>query len=198
MESDPDLLARYRTNAEALGRRFDLDDAGAPGPPSRPTWPTCRWPCPTIHPLLAIESARGGQPPARVRRRLRHRVRRHRRAGRRAGHGLDGDRRRRAGPLRDRLLAGPAGRDPPTPDRARPAVGPGTRAPMLPASVPPDSRSAPSGCCSARGARRPRHFHRLRGDPEVVRYLYDDPLDRDEAASKLATLRSAITEPGSG
>ena len=46
MESDQDLLALYRANAEALGRSFDLDDAGAPARPSPPTWPTCRWPFP--------------------------------------------------------------------------------------------------------------------------------------------------------
>jgi RimJ/RimL family protein N-acetyltransferase len=39
-------------------------------------------------------------------------------------------------------------------------------------------------------------YHRLRGDPEVARFLYDRPLDRDEARAKLASLRSTITEPG--
>ena len=39
-------------------------------------------------------------------------------------------------------------------------------------------------------------YHRMRGDPEVVRYLYDPPLRRDETREKLATLRSSIDEPG--
>ncbi len=39
-------------------------------------------------------------------------------------------------------------------------------------------------------------FHRLRGDPEVVRYLYDGPLTRGEAAVRLANTRSVITGPG--
>jgi RimJ/RimL family protein N-acetyltransferase len=39
-------------------------------------------------------------------------------------------------------------------------------------------------------------YHRLCGDPEVVRYLYDEPVDRDGARTRLAALRSALTEPG--
>ncbi len=39
-------------------------------------------------------------------------------------------------------------------------------------------------------------YHRLFGDPEVVRFRYEDPVDRDGAAAKLATLRSTLTEPG--
>jgi RimJ/RimL family protein N-acetyltransferase len=39
-------------------------------------------------------------------------------------------------------------------------------------------------------------YQRLRGDPEVVRYLYDSPLDRDEARAKLASLRTTLTGPG--
>lgn len=39
-------------------------------------------------------------------------------------------------------------------------------------------------------------FHRLRGDPEVARFLYDVPLSRDEARAKLDTLRTTISEPG--
>ena len=39
-------------------------------------------------------------------------------------------------------------------------------------------------------------FHRLRGDPEVVRYLYDEPLTRDLADAKLRSLKSSIAAPG--
>jgi RimJ/RimL family protein N-acetyltransferase len=39
-------------------------------------------------------------------------------------------------------------------------------------------------------------YHRLRGDPEVVRYLYDEPLARDVAEAKLASLSSSIAAPG--
>jgi len=56
MESDPDLLARYRTNAEALGRTFDLDDRGAPRPTLSTDMANVSLALPTIHPLLAIES----------------------------------------------------------------------------------------------------------------------------------------------
>jgi amidohydrolase len=56
MESDPDLLSRYRTNAEALGRRFDLDDQGAPRPTLSTDMANVSLAVPTIHPLLAIES----------------------------------------------------------------------------------------------------------------------------------------------
>ncbi len=44
MESDPDLLASYRRNAEALGRSFVADDAERTCPPRRPTWRTSRSP----------------------------------------------------------------------------------------------------------------------------------------------------------
>jgi RimJ/RimL family protein N-acetyltransferase len=40
-------------------------------------------------------------------------------------------------------------------------------------------------------------FLRLRGDPEVVRYLYGYPMTRDEAETRLGAQRSAITECGS-
>ena len=57
MESDPDLLAGYRANAEALGRRFDA--RRRPGTP-RPTLSTdmanVSLAVPTIHPLIAIEA----------------------------------------------------------------------------------------------------------------------------------------------
>jgi RimJ/RimL family protein N-acetyltransferase len=39
-------------------------------------------------------------------------------------------------------------------------------------------------------------YHRLRGDPGVVRYLYDAPVDRDGARVKLASLRTELSEPG--
>ncbi len=39
-------------------------------------------------------------------------------------------------------------------------------------------------------------YHRLRGDPGVVRFLYDEPVDRDGARAKLASLRSELTAPG--
>lgn len=39
-------------------------------------------------------------------------------------------------------------------------------------------------------------YHQLRGDPEVARFLYDEPLSRRQAADKLAGLRTKITEPG--
>ncbi len=38
-------------------------------------------------------------------------------------------------------------------------------------------------------------YHALRGDPEVVRYLYDEPLSRSEAVDRLRGLRNEITEP---
>ena len=39
-------------------------------------------------------------------------------------------------------------------------------------------------------------FHRLRGDPEVARFLYQRPLSRAEADTALAAQCSTITEPG--
>jgi amidohydrolase len=56
MESDPDLLTRYRANAEALGRRFTLDDEGAARPTLSTDMANVSLAVPTIHPLLAIES----------------------------------------------------------------------------------------------------------------------------------------------
>jgi len=38
-------------------------------------------------------------------------------------------------------------------------------------------------------------YHQLRADPEVARYLYDEPLSRDAAADRLAGLRSEIDAP---
>ena len=39
-------------------------------------------------------------------------------------------------------------------------------------------------------------YHRLRRDPDVVRYLYDEPLDREGARAKLDGLRSELDAPG--
>ena len=39
-------------------------------------------------------------------------------------------------------------------------------------------------------------YHQVRGNPEVVRYLYDEPLTRGQAAEKLAGLHTEITAPG--
>jgi RimJ/RimL family protein N-acetyltransferase len=39
-------------------------------------------------------------------------------------------------------------------------------------------------------------YLRLRRDPSVVRYLYDDPLVADEAPAKLTSLRSTLAAPG--
>jgi amidohydrolase len=56
MECDPDLLGSYRVNAEALGRRFDLDDQGAARPTLSTDMANVSLAVPTIHPLLAIDS----------------------------------------------------------------------------------------------------------------------------------------------
>ncbi len=56
MESDQDLLADYRANAEALGRRFDLDDRDTPRPTLSTDMANVSLSVPTIHPLIAIES----------------------------------------------------------------------------------------------------------------------------------------------
>jgi amidohydrolase len=56
MESDVPLLATYRANAEALGRRFAGDDAGTPGPTLSTDMANVSLALPTIHPLIAIES----------------------------------------------------------------------------------------------------------------------------------------------
>lgn len=54
MESDPEILAHYRRAAEGLGRRFDLDDAGAPRPTLSTDMANVSLAVPSIHPLLAI------------------------------------------------------------------------------------------------------------------------------------------------
>jgi len=56
MESDPELLARYRANAEALGRRFTADDAGAELPTASTDMANVSLAVPTIHPLIGIET----------------------------------------------------------------------------------------------------------------------------------------------
>ena len=56
MEPDPALLAAYRANAEALGRHFDADDAGAPLPTFSTDMANVSLAVPTIHPLIAIET----------------------------------------------------------------------------------------------------------------------------------------------
>jgi hypothetical protein len=57
MESDEDLLGRYRSNAEQLGRRFDLDDEGEPRPTLSTDMANVSLSVPTIHPLVGIASA---------------------------------------------------------------------------------------------------------------------------------------------
>ncbi len=56
MESDRGLLDRYRSNAEALGRRFTLDDEGAARPTLSTDMANVSLAVPTIHPLLAIDA----------------------------------------------------------------------------------------------------------------------------------------------
>ncbi len=56
MEPDPALLRAYRVNAEALGRRFDADDAGAPLPTLSTDMANVSLAVPTIHPLIGIET----------------------------------------------------------------------------------------------------------------------------------------------
>ena len=54
MVSDAAILGHYRDAAEALGRRFDLDDAGAPRPTISTDMANVSLVVPSIHPLLAI------------------------------------------------------------------------------------------------------------------------------------------------
>ncbi len=56
MVSDTGLLAHYRREAEALGRSFDLDDAGAPLPTISTDMANVSLVVPSIHPLLRIET----------------------------------------------------------------------------------------------------------------------------------------------
>jgi amidohydrolase len=56
LESDPGLLAAYRANAEALGRRFTHDDAGEAPPTLSTDMANISLAVPSIHPMMAIES----------------------------------------------------------------------------------------------------------------------------------------------
>jgi len=56
MEADPALLGAYRANAEALGRRFEADDAGTPPPTLSTDMANVSLAVPSIHPLMAIEA----------------------------------------------------------------------------------------------------------------------------------------------
>ena len=56
MEPDRALLRAYRANAEALGRRFDADDADAPLPTFSTDMANVSLAVPTIHPLIGIET----------------------------------------------------------------------------------------------------------------------------------------------
>ena len=60
MVSDLGLLGYYRTNAEALGRRFTLDDEGTARPTLSTDMANVSLAVPTIHPLLAIDAAEPG------------------------------------------------------------------------------------------------------------------------------------------
>ncbi len=55
LQSDPALLAAYRANAEALGRRFSLDDEDVPPPTLSTDMANVSLALPTIHPLIAID-----------------------------------------------------------------------------------------------------------------------------------------------
>jgi amidohydrolase len=57
MKSDLGLLALYRSNAEALGRRFPLDDEDAPRPTFSTDMANVSLAVPTIHPLVGIDAA---------------------------------------------------------------------------------------------------------------------------------------------
>lgn len=56
LESDPDLLALYRTSAQSLGRRFEGDDANLPAPTISTDVANVSLAIPTIQPLLGIAS----------------------------------------------------------------------------------------------------------------------------------------------
>jgi amidohydrolase len=55
MESDPYLLSAYRANAEALGRRFSLDDEDVPPPTLSTDMANVSLAVPTIHPMIGID-----------------------------------------------------------------------------------------------------------------------------------------------
>jgi len=56
MEADPELVAAYRLNAEALGRTFEADDEDAPLPTFSTDMANVSLVVPTIHPLIGIET----------------------------------------------------------------------------------------------------------------------------------------------
>ncbi len=56
MESDAELLAAYRSNAEVLGRRFAADDNGDPAPTLSTDMANISLAVPTIHPMIGIET----------------------------------------------------------------------------------------------------------------------------------------------
>jgi amidohydrolase len=56
MESDLGLLGLYRTNAEQLGRSFELDDNDAPRPTLSTDMANVSLAVPTIHPLIGIDA----------------------------------------------------------------------------------------------------------------------------------------------
>jgi amidohydrolase len=53
---DDGLLAAWRHNAEALGRRYDADDTGAPPPNISTDMANVSLAMPSIHPLIGIET----------------------------------------------------------------------------------------------------------------------------------------------
>jgi amidohydrolase len=57
MTSDEPLLAAYRANAEALGRRFALDDEGVAPPSLSTDMANVSLALPSIHPMIAIDAA---------------------------------------------------------------------------------------------------------------------------------------------
>ena len=56
MESDAELLALYRRNAESFGRTFELDDEGGPMPTISTDMANVSLVTPSIHPLIQIET----------------------------------------------------------------------------------------------------------------------------------------------
>jgi amidohydrolase len=58
METHPALQSAYRANAEALGRRFEADDSGAPPPTLSTDMANVSLAVPTIHPLMRIEAGK--------------------------------------------------------------------------------------------------------------------------------------------
>jgi amidohydrolase len=54
METDPEILAHYRTAAEGLGRTFELDDEGVDRPMISTDMANVSLVVPSIHPMIAI------------------------------------------------------------------------------------------------------------------------------------------------